>query len=122
MKIVGVVIAGLISVILTEVIAVTWMTMAPASIDLVGNFFLLTVLPSITIVVLIAALALGKLFATDPVRLGSIYTGVYLIAQAFGLSQMGNPPVNLTYYAAIVLCVCGTVLGLFHRFAWSDQR
>ena len=97
------------------------MSNAPASIDLVGNFFLMTVLPSVTIVVLVAALALWKLFAANPLRNASIYSGVYLIVQGFGLNLMGNPPIHLLYYATIVACVCGVVFTLFNRFVWSEQ-
>lgn len=121
MKIAIIVVAGLFSVALTEVVALAWMSNAPASIDLVGNFFLMTVLPSVTIVVLVAALALWKLFAANPLRNASIYSGVYLIVQGFGLNQMGNPPMNLLYYATIVACVCGVVFTLFNRFVWSAQ-
>ncbi len=121
MKIVIVVVAGLFSVALTEVVALVWMSYAPASIDLVGNFFLTTVLPAVTIVVLVATLALSKLFAAKPLRYGSIYAGVYLVTQAFGLNLFGNPPINLLYYAAIVACVCGVVFTLFNRFVWSER-
>ena len=121
MKIAIIVVAGLFSVALTEVVALVWMSNAPASIDLVGNFFLMTVLPSVTIVVLVAALALWKLFAANPLRNASIYSGVYLIVQGFGLNLMGNPPMHLLYYATIVACVCGVVFTLFNRFVWSEQ-
>ncbi len=121
MKIAIMVVAGLFSVALTEVVALAWMSNAPASIDLVGNFFLMTVLPSVTIVVLVAALALWKLFAANPLRNASIYSGVYLIVQGFGQNLMGNPPIHLLYYATIVACVCGVVFTLFNRFVWSEQ-
>jgi len=120
MKIAIVVFAGLFSVVLTEVVAIVWMTNAPASIDLLGNFFLMTVLPSVTIVVLVAAVALWKLFAAKPLRNASIYSGVYLLAQGFVLNLFGNPPIHLLYYATIVACVCGMVFTLFNRFVWSE--
>ncbi len=120
MKIAIVVFAGLFSVALTEVVAIVWMRNAPASIDLVGNFFLMTVLPSVMIVVLIAALALWKLFAANPLRNTSIYACVYLVAQGLVLNLFGNPPMNLLYYATIVACVCGVVFTLFNRFVWSE--
>ncbi|MCZ6641863.1 MAG: hypothetical protein O7G86_17740 [Gammaproteobacteria bacterium] len=120
MKIAIVVFAGLFSVALTEVVAIVWMRNAPASIDLVGNFFLMTVLPSVTMVVLIAALALWKLFATNPLRNASIYACVYLVAQGLVLNLFGNPPMDLLYYATIVACVCGAVFSLFNRFVWSE--
>ena len=121
MRIAMIVIAGLVSVALTEMVALLWMTYAPPSIDLVGNFFLMTVLPSVAIVVSMAALALWRLFARNPLRNTLIYSGVYLIGQAFVLSQFGNPPSTLFYYATIVLCVCGVVFTLFYRLAWSKQ-
>ena len=120
MKIAIVIFAGLFSVVLTEVVAIVWMTNAPASIDLLGNFFLMTVLPSVTIVVLVAAVALWKLFAAKPLRNASIYSGVYLLAQGFVLNLFGNPPIHLLYYATIVACVCGVIFTLFNRFVWSE--
>ena len=122
MKIVIVVVAGLVSVALTEMVALAWMVNAPASMDLVGNFFPMTVLPSVTIVVLIAAVILWRPFAASPLRNVSIYSGVFLVAQAFGLSQFGNPPIHLLYYAVIVASVCAVVFTLFYRFAWSEPR
>ena len=118
MKIALAVLAGLISVALTEAVAVVWMINAPASIDLVGHFFVLTVLPAVTVVVLINALALWRVFKANPVRYPLIYSGVYLIAQAIGLNQLGNPPDYLLLYAATVAIVCAVVFFLFSRFAW----
>ena len=122
MRIAIVVFAGLISVALTEVMAVSWMINAPASIDLVGNFFLMTVVPSIMIVVLVAALVLWRVFAANPRRYASIYVGVYLVVQAFVLNLFGNPPIHLLYYAIIIASVCAAVFTLFYRFVWSEQR
>ena len=115
------VIAGLISVALTEVVAILWMTNAPASIDLVGNFFGLTVVPAVTVVVLLNALALWRVFRANPRRYPVIYFGVYLVAQAFGLNLLGNPINNLVSYAVTVAVVCAIVFSLFTHFVWSDR-
>lgn len=122
MKIVLIIAAGLVSVFLTEIVAFLWMTYAPPSIDLVGSFFLAVVLPSVLLVVLIAALSLRRAFAANPLRNTSIYSAVFLVAQAVGLNQLGNPPINMLAYAAIVAGVCVAVFSLLTRYAWSDRQ
>lgn len=119
LKIVLLVFAGLVGVIATEAGVVAWMTYAPATLDLTGNYFTLTILPVVVLVVLLAALLLWKVLAAAPLRNCLIFSAVYLAAESLGLAQLNNPPVVVLKYAAIITAVCVVVFVLFARLLWT---
>ncbi len=121
LKIGALVFAGLLGVIATEAGVVVWLTYAPASLDLTGNYFTLTIVPVVVLVVLLAALALWKIMAADPLRNCLIFSAIYLAAETFGLSQLGNPPGVIAKYGAIIATVCVVVFVLFTRVIWTKR-
>jgi len=121
LKIGALVFAGLLGVIATEAGVVVWLTYAPASLDLTGNYFTLTIVPVVVLVVVLAALALWKIMAADPLRNCLIFSAIYLAAETFGLSQLGNPPGVIAKYGAIIATVCVVVFVLFTRGIWTKR-
>jgi len=121
LKIGALVLAGLLGVIATEAGVVVWLTYAPASLDLTGNYFTLTIVPVVVLVVLLAALALWKIMAANPLRNCLIFSAIYLAAETFGLSQLGNPPGVIAKYGAIIASVCVVVFVLFTRVMWNKS-
>ena len=117
-KIVLLILAGLGGVIATEAGVVTWLTYAPLSLDLTGNYFTLAILPVVALVVILAALALWKILAANPLRNCLIFAGVYIAAESFGLTQMGNPLTVVASYGLIMAGVCGIVFASFARLFW----
>jgi hypothetical protein len=118
-KIVLLILAGLGGVIATEAGVITWLTYAPLSLDLTGNYFTLTILPVVVVVVILAAVLLWKILAANPLRNGLIFTGVYIAAESFGLMQLGNPLTVVASYALVMACVCGVVFTSFARLIWT---
>jgi len=121
LKIGALVFAGLLGVIATEAGVVVWLTYAPASLDLTGNYFTLTIVPVVVLVVLLAALALWKIMAANPLRNCLIFSAIYLAAETFGLSQLGNPPGVIAKYGAIIATVCVVVFVVFTRVMWNKS-
>ena len=80
-KIIVLLFAGLISVIATESGVMAWLTYAPRTLDLTGNYFTMTILPVVLLVVVAAALLLWKILAANPVRNCLIFSTVYIVAE-----------------------------------------
>jgi hypothetical protein len=118
MRIVLVVIAAAISVVLTEVLTMTWLQMAPVNLDLLGNYFLSVVLPVVLFVHLAITLVFWKAFEPQPVREPAIYVCTHALLQAIGLGVFGNPPATIASYVVIILLSGFAVTGVFRRYFW----
>ena len=119
LRIILVVLAGALSVGLTEVFGVLFLNIAPADLDLTANFFLAAALPAVVGVHLIMALLFWKAFEPNPVRNPLIFIASHAGLQSFELS-FSNPPADVLAYVAII-CVSGLIVtGVFRRYFWCD--
>jgi hypothetical protein len=118
-KIVGIIFAGLVGVVATEAGVVAWLTYAPASLDLTGNYFTLTILPVAVVVAILAALLLWKLLAANPLRNCLIFSAVWVAAEASMLIPLGNPSGVVATYALIIAGSCAIVFVFFARMFWA---
>jgi hypothetical protein len=111
--------AGLISVIATESGVMAWLTYAPGTLDLTGNYFTMTILPVVLLVVVAAALLLWKILSANPVRNCLIFSTVYIVAEVGGLLQIGNSVSVAARYGAVIAIPCGLVFTVFARLLWA---
>ena len=118
-KIIVLLFAGLISVIATESGVMAWLTYAPGTLDLTGNYFTMTILPVVLLVVVAAALLLWKILAANPVRNCLIFSTVYILAEVGGLLQIGNSVSVAARYGAVIAIPCGLVFTVFARLLWA---
>lgn len=113
------IVAGLISVALTDVLAVTLMSSWPANWDATGSYFLFNVLPGSIVTGVIIGLLFGRFMRREPLAIGLLYPLVYVVAQFVLLTNLKNPLQDRLSYMAIAVVVSLAVL--FWRRAGRDQ-
>ncbi|MCZ6459057.1 MAG: hypothetical protein O6766_06800, partial [Gammaproteobacteria bacterium] len=96
-------IAGLLSVALSEIFSITWMTVAPANLDLTANYFMSVVVPAVLLVHLSITLIFWKALAPNPGRNCGFFIGTHAIGQGVALFLLNNPPADIASYVAIIL-------------------
>lgn len=116
-----VILAGLLSAPLTDLLGIYWMGLAPADLDLTGSYYLSVVVPAVLFLHLLMALVLWKLFERDPTRNPIIYVATHVIAQVAMLNVFGNPTADIAIYAAIVMLSGGAVMGMFRYYFWCPH-
>lgn len=99
------ILAGLVSTVLTDVLAVTLMSAWPADIDATGNYFLYNVLPASIVVGVLVGLVFGRVMRRVSFAVGLVYVGVYVASQFALLSELLNPMADRLNYLAISLAV-----------------
>ena len=104
------ILAGLLSVVLTDAVAVTLMTSWPASVDATGNYFLYNVLPATIMVGVIIGLIFGRIMRRESFAIGLVYVGVYIAGQFALLTELQNPMNDRLSYLMIALPVALLVL------------
>ena len=119
LKILLLILAGFLAMIATEAGVVAWLTYAPASLDLTGNYFTLTILPVVVVVAILAASLLWKLLAAKPLRNCLIFSAVWVAAEASMLIPLGNPSGVVATYALIIAGSCAVVFAFFARMFWA---
>ena len=112
-------IAGLLSVALSEIFSITWMTVAPANLDLTANYFLSVVVPAVLLVHLSTTLIFWKALAPNPGRNCGFFIGTHAIAQGAALFLLNNPPADIASYVAIILLSGALVSTVFRRYIWN---
>jgi len=120
LSIVMLILAGLLSVALTDVLAVTIMGAWPASVDATGSYFLFNVLPGSIIAGIIIGLLFGRFMRRESLAIGLIYVVTYAVAQFVLLTQLLNPLQDRLSYMSIALVVSLAVL--FWRRAGREQE
>ncbi|MCB1683620.1 MAG: hypothetical protein R3E82_14025 [Pseudomonadales bacterium] len=121
LRVILVILAGLLSAPLTDLLGIYWMGLAPADLDLTGSYYLSVVIPTVLFLHLLMAVVLWKLFAREPTRNPVIYVATHVIAQAGMLNAFGNPTADIATYATIVLLSGGAVMGLFRYYLWCPH-
>ena len=115
-------IAGLLSVALSEVFSITWMTVAPASLDLTASYFLSVVVPAVLLVHLSMTLIFWKVLAPNPGRNCGFFIGTHAIGQGAVLFMLNNPPADIATYVTIILLSGALTCTVFRRYIWSAPR
>ncbi len=117
-RILLVVLAGIASTPLMEVLAVLWMRTLPADIDLTANYFLSVVLPMALVLHFAMALLLWKVFEPSPRRNPAIYLSSHILAQATMLTVLGNPLADVVFFCITLLGSGTLVMTVFNRYFW----
>ena len=104
--------SGLLSVILSEITMVPWLT--NVGFDATGAFFWAALLPSQLIVVGIATAVLVSAFRRKPHWSPPLYAGIYISAHAIELQVLGNPPQDIALYVIAIAMACG----VWFTFLW----
>lgn len=115
--------AAVLSVGLTEVGVVLWLSLAGSNLDLVGHYFLLAVSPVITVVAVLIGIIFNRFFAADPKLFGPLYLALWMALHATALYLMDNPANYVAIYVELILLIGGLVLIVFYFMRWrsSDQ-
>jgi len=111
-----VVLVALLSVVLTELVAVALMSAMPPSFDANSNFFVLIVPLSVALVVGLGLLAIGKRLARVSLGVALLYAGVFAAAQFAMLAAFFNPLGDRLVYLGITASL--TLLGTW----WMRSR
>ncbi len=118
-SIVMLILAGLLSVALTDLLAVSIMGAWPASVDATGSYFLFNVLPGTLIAGVIIGLLFGRFMRRESLGIGLIYVLTYVGAQFVLLTQLQNPLQDRFSYMGIAVVVSLAVL--FWRRAGRER-
>lgn len=112
------IIAGLLSAVLMDLLSVVWMQAAPARLDLTAHYFLMVVLPVALVLYFTVAVVFWKAFEPSPLIGSVVYLGTHLAAQALMLNYFYNPIADIVVYEVILLAAGSTVLFVFNRYFW----
>ena len=121
LHVIGAVLAGILGVVLTELVSITVLKVAPLSMDLTGSFLLSVVVPSVLAVHLLLALVFWKAFEPNSIRNPAIFVITHAGLQAFELASINNPPAVIIGYVSIILVSGFAVTGVFRRYFWCDE-
>ena len=117
----GVVVAGLISPILTDIGTVIWLGIISPYVDATGNYWLFTVAPVVFDVMVLQCLVLWKAYKANLMRTAAIYLGVYAAMEVFWLNRIFNPSADIATYVLIILVVGAAVIAAFNHFFWRAK-
>ena len=120
-RILLIVLAGVVSAPLQEVVGIIWMRIIPSDLDLTANYFSSVVFPAALILHFAMALILWKLLEPQPKRNGSIYVGTHVLTQATLLTLLGNPPADIAMTCTAVLVSGALVMTVFNRYFWCPK-
>lgn len=116
-----VILAGLLSAPLTDLLGIYWMSLAPGDLDLTGSYFLSVVTPAVLFLHLSMALLLWALFSREPTRNPIAYVAAHAIAQAAMLNALDNPSADIAIYVTIILLSGAAVMGSFRYYLWCPH-
>ncbi len=115
------VLAGLLSAPLMEVLGMLWLDVVPAEADLTASYFPTVVLPVAIVVHFLAALILWKAFEPAPKPAGVVYLLSHMAAQGAMLATFNNPPGDILAFLGILLLSGSVILFVFDRYFWCPQ-
>jgi len=115
------VVMGLLSAPLMEIISMICMHLLPASFDLTANYFTAVVLPMALFLHFLMALILWKAFEPAPRSGGAVYVGAHMAAQAVMLNSFFNPPADIALFLTIILGSGTLMIFVFNRYFWCPQ-
>lgn len=120
MKIALVVLAAVLSVVLSEAGLIGWLLMSGRWLDVTGSLWLLGILPVVLVVVVLQTLALWRIYRAAPLRFGLIYGVAFAVLHGLALSAMGNPASVVTLYVLNDLALAALVIGGCHLLFWRN--
>ncbi len=112
---IAIIVVALVLVVLTDLLTVFWLSRAPASWDLTGNYWLTVAVPCMLPIITLAGLILR------PIRRGALqfpflFWGVYVTGLSIWLTFLaGNPMQPTLTYAGIATVMCAVVFALLRR-------
>ena len=112
---------GVLSAPLMEVLAAIWLQILPTSADLTAHYFTAVVLPAALFLHFVMALVLWKAFEPAPIPGGAAYLGAHLIAQGLMLNALHNPPADIAAYLAVLLGSGCLMVFVFKRYFWCPH-
>ncbi|MEM8768875.1 MAG: hypothetical protein AAGE43_15615 [Pseudomonadota bacterium] len=115
------VLAGLLSAPLMEVLSMLWLNLVPAEADLTASYFPMVVLPVAIVVHFLAALVCWKAFEPAPKAGGVVYLAAHLAAQGAMLATFNNPAGDIAAFLGILLASGSVILFVFDRYFWCPQ-
>ncbi len=115
------VLAGVLSAPLLEIVGMLWMQIMPLSADLTANYFAGVVLPAALFLHFVMALVLWKAFEPAPKKGGATYLSCHIITQAVMLNFFHNPVADIAMILLMVLVSGSLMLFVFNRYFWCPQ-
>ena len=112
------IVAGALSVALTEVCTSLILLNAPLDLDLTANLFVSVILPSVLLVHLIMAFVFWKAFEPEPVRNSLIFIAAHAGLQSFELVALNNPLGDVAAYLTVIVLSGSLVTFVFRRYFW----
>ncbi len=112
---------GVLSAPLTEILSMAWLQLLPGTADLTANYFTAVVLPVVLFVHFVMALVLWKAFEPAPISGGAAYLGAHLISQGLLLNMFFNPPADIAAFLALVLASGCLMIFVFNRYFWCPH-
>lgn len=112
------IVAGALSVALTEVCTSLILLNAPLDLDLTANLFVSVIVPSVLLVHLIMAFVFWKAFEPEPVRNSLIFIAAHAGLQSVELVALNNPLGDVVSYLTIIVLSGSLVTFVFRRYFW----
>ena len=116
-----VVLVAIISVPVTELSMASWLPTGAALFDATQtiNLWLFCIVPVGLVVVALQALALWRIYRSNPLRYGLIYGCVVIPFHTFFLHRFFNPPADIALYVLTDIVVMAIVFGGFNALFWK---
>ena len=115
------VLAGLLSAPLMEILGMLWLDLVPAEADLTASYFSTVVLPVAIVVHFLAALVCWKAFEPAPKSGSIVYLLSHMTAQGAMLATFNNPLGDIVAFLGVLLASGSVILFVFHRYFWCPQ-
>lgn len=112
------ILAGALSVALTEVCTSLILLNAPLDLDLTANLFVSVIIPSVILVHLVIAFVFWKAFEPEPVRNPLIFIAAHAGLQSIELVAFNNPVGDVISYLIIIVLSGLLVTSVFRRYFW----
>lgn len=120
-RIPALILAGLLSAPLMEVLSFFWMQIVPLNVDLTANYFVMVVLPMALVLHFLLALLCWKAFEPAPGAGSVIYLGTHMLAQGTMLTVLGNPALDVAFFCLALLTSGSLVLFVFNHYLWCPR-
>ena len=114
-----VILVAVISVGVSEVTLITWLSMAP--MEVTANIFWTGILPAELLTVGIATLLLMAVFKHNPTAYLPTYAVMFAGLHAYELDSFLNPPQDILLYMTAIAIACALWFSLLWRFYLRDQ-
>ena len=116
-----VVLVAIISVPVTELSMANWLPLGASLFDATQtvNLWLFCIVPVGLAVVTLQALALWRIYRSNPLRYGLTYGCVVVPFHTFLLHRFFNPPADIALYVLTDVVVMAVVFGGFNALFWK---